>query len=67
MSTRTRTRKFNTKNTNSKLEGFFNDQMRRVHLYLELASVVDWGEHFIKATYNLILRVIVVFDMLVWE
>ena len=39
--------------TNSKLKGFFNDQMRRVHLYIELASVIDWGEHFIKATYNL--------------
>lgn len=39
--------------TNSKLKGFFNDQMRRVHLYLELASVIDWGDHFVKATYNL--------------
>ena len=39
--------------TNTKLRTFFCDRVRRVHLYLELASVIDWGVHFVKATYVL--------------
>ena len=39
--------------TNAKLGAFFNDRMRKVHLYLELACIIDWGEHFVKVTYIL--------------
>ena len=36
--------------TNAKLRVFFKT---KVHLQLELCSVIDWGEHFVKATYIL--------------
>ena len=39
--------------TNVKLQGFFQDQLKKVHLHLELASIIDWGENFVKATYIL--------------
>ena len=39
--------------TNAKLRAFFQDRLKCVHLQLELAAVIDWGEHFVKATYLL--------------
>jgi hypothetical protein len=39
--------------SHSKLTAFFQDKQKNVYLQLELAAVVDWGEHFVKATYNL--------------
>ena len=38
---------------NSKLLVFFQDVQKNVYLQLELAAIVDWGEHFIKAIYML--------------
>ena len=37
----------------SKLRSFSQDVQKSVYLQLELACVVDWGEHFVKATYTL--------------
>jgi hypothetical protein len=39
--------------TNAKLQGVFQDRLKKVHLQLELSSIIDWGEHFVKATYIL--------------
>ena len=39
--------------TNAKLQGFFQDRLKNVLLQLELALIIDWGEHFVKATYIL--------------
>ena len=39
--------------TNAKLQAFLQDRLKSVHLQLEPASIVDWGEHFVKATYTL--------------
>ena len=36
--------------TNSKLNIILQDCVKCVHLQLELASVIDWGEHFVRAT-----------------
>ena len=38
--------------SHDKLITFFQDKQKNVYLHLELASIVDWGEHFVKATYN---------------
>ena len=37
----------------SKLRSFSQDVQKSVYQQLELAAVVDWGEHFVKATYTL--------------
>ena len=37
----------------AKLIAFCQDKQKNVFLRLELAAIVDWGEHFVKATYNL--------------
>ena len=37
----------------SKLRSLCQDVQKNVYLQLELAAVVDWGEHFVKATYTL--------------
>ena len=37
----------------AKLLSFFQDQQKKVYLQLELAAIVDWGQHFVKATYTL--------------
>ena len=40
--------------TNAKLQGFFQHRLKKVHLQLELvSSIIDWCEHFVKATYTL--------------
>lgn len=39
--------------TRPKLLAFFEDSQKLNHLKIELAAVVDWGEVFVKATYNL--------------
>lgn len=39
--------------TRSKLLSFFSDQRKNGLLKIELATVVDFGEEFVKATYNL--------------
>ena len=39
--------------TNAKLQALLQDRLKSVHLQLELSSIVDWGEHFVKATYTL--------------
>ena len=39
--------------TNSKLKVILQDRVKCVHHQLELASVIDWGEHFVRATYTL--------------
>ena len=36
-----------------KLLSFFQDVQKNVYLQLELATKVDWGQHFVKATYTL--------------
>ena len=33
---------------NSKLLVFFKNVQKNVYLQLELAAIVDWGEHFVK-------------------
>ena len=38
---------------NAKLKAFFQDRLKKIHLQLELSSIIDWGEHFVKATYIL--------------
>ena len=38
---------------NSKLLAYFEDVQKNVYLQLELAAIVDWCEHFVKATYLL--------------
>ena len=32
---------------------FFEDKHKNVYFQLELAAIIDWGEHFVKETYNL--------------
>jgi len=39
--------------TRPKLLAFFEDPQKLNHLKIELAAIVDWGEVFVKATYNL--------------
>ena len=39
--------------SHAKLITCFQDKQKNVYLQLELAAIVDWGEHFMKATYNL--------------
>ena len=39
--------------SHAKLITFFQDKQKNAYLQLELAAIVDWGEHFVKATYNL--------------
>ena len=39
--------------TRPRLLSFFEDTQKLHHLKIELAAVVDWGEPFVKATYNL--------------
>ena len=39
--------------TLSKLIGVFSDQSKNTYLQIELASVVDYGRHFVTATYKL--------------
>ena len=39
--------------TRPKLLNFFEDSQKLKYLKIELAVVVDWGEAFVKATYNL--------------
>ena len=39
--------------TNAKLRALLQDRLKKVHLQLELASIIDWGMHFVKATYTL--------------
>ena len=39
--------------TNAKLQAFFQDRLKKIHLQLELSSIIDWGEHFVRATYIL--------------
>ena len=39
--------------TRPKLLSFFEDTQKLHYLKIELATVVDWGEGFVKATYNL--------------
>ena len=39
--------------TRSKLLHFFDDVQKRVSLQLELAAVIDCGEKYVKACYNL--------------
>ena len=36
-----------------KLIAFFQDPQNSALLKIELASIIDWGEAFVKATYNL--------------
>ena len=36
-----------------KLLTFFQDPQKTALLKIELASIIDWGEAFVKATYNL--------------
>ena len=39
--------------SHAKLITFFQDKQKNAYLQLELAAIVDWGEHFVKVTYNL--------------
>ena len=39
--------------SHAKLSVFFQDKQKNAYLQLELAAIIDWGEHFVKATYNL--------------
>lgn len=39
--------------TNKKLVTFLQDKQKNTYFQLELASIIDWGEHFVKATYFL--------------
>ena len=39
--------------SHSKLTAFFQDKQKNVYLQLELAAIIDWGEPFVKTTYNL--------------
>ena len=39
--------------TRPKLLNFFEDSQKLKYLKIELVAVVDWGEAFVKATYNL--------------
>ena len=39
--------------TRPRLLSFFEDTQKLHHLKIELATVADWGEPFVKATYNL--------------
>ena len=39
--------------TRPKLLAYFDDPQKIRHVKLELAAVVDYGEPFVKATYNL--------------
>lgn len=39
--------------TNAKLRALLQDRLKKVHLQLELSSIIDWGEHFVKSTYVL--------------
>jgi len=39
--------------TRPRLLSFFEDTQKLNYLKIELAAVVDWGESFVKATYNL--------------
>ena len=32
---------------------FFQDKQKNVYLQLKLAAIIEWGKHFVKATYNL--------------
>jgi hypothetical protein len=38
--------------TNANLKAFFQDRLKKIHLQLELSSIIDWGEHFVRATYK---------------
>ena len=39
--------------THGRLLGFFSDASRKVILQVQLAAIVDYGEPFVKGTYNL--------------
>ena len=39
--------------SNKKLLDILQNYQKRIYLMLVLASIVDWGEHFVKATYKL--------------
>ena len=46
-------KKYNGSSTRPELLAFYADSQKLNHLKIELAAVVDWGEVFVKETYNL--------------